>query len=40
MGEKQGFEVIKFNTDHSLTPNIFKEDFDRVCKAPLFDLAA
>lgn len=40
-GEKaNGFEAIKFNTDHSLTPNIFKEDFDRRCKATLLDLAA
>lgn len=34
------FEVIKFNTDHSLTPNIFKEDFDRRGKAALLDQAA
>ena len=40
-GEKaNGFEAIKFNTDHSLTPNIFKDDFDRRCKATLLDLAA
>lgn len=34
------FEAIKFNTDHSLTPNIFKSDVDRRCNAPLLDLAA
>lgn len=38
--KSKGFEVIKFNTDHSLTPNIFKEDFDRRCKATLLDLTA
>lgn len=34
------FEAIKFNTDHSLTPNIFKSDVDRRPNATLLDLAA
>ena len=35
-----GFEAIKFNTDHSLTPNIFKSDIDRRSNATLLDLTA
>lgn len=38
--KSKDFEVVKFNTDHSLTPNIFKEDFDTRCKATLLDLTA
>lgn len=34
------FEAIKFNIDHSLTPNIFKSDTDRRRNATLLDLAA
>lgn len=34
------FEAIKFNTDHSLTPNILKSDVDRRRNATLLDLAA
>lgn len=34
------FEAIKLNTDHSLTPNIFKSDADRRRNAMLLDLAA
>lgn len=36
MGKKVTFfEVLKFNTDHSLTLNISKEGFDMKCKAYL-----